>query len=151
MRHKPAQDWAILRYHVLRITVPIRGCVYLTVYTCTLFTCTERQPQHTALGIFFSLPFFSLSFSPRSFAPFLSRSPFSHSPSTHRRGRLARLLFAAGTRVSLAHTPEADRLQRVLKYRHAVHSLEWHTVVGLKDAGEVRGVTIPSLLSLSFY
>lgn len=107
-RHKPAQDWVILRYHVLRIAVPMRVCVRLTVCTCT------RRPSRSApLSVFSFLPFFSgfLSFA-GFFASLLSRSPFSHSPppcppSTHppSRGRLARLLFAAGTRVSLAHTP----------------------------------------------
>lgn len=65
VRHKPAQDWVILRYHVLRITVPVLGCVsvYLTVCTCTS-TCTERQPQHTNSRYFL----FSLSFLLRSFA-----------------------------------------------------------------------------------
>jgi len=125
VRHKPAQDWVILRYHVLRITVPIRVCVrvYLTVCTCT-FTYTEAATTYRSRYFLFSSFFLSFPLS-RSFA-FLS-PPFSHSPcppSIHRRGRLVRLLFAARTRVSLAHTPEADRLQRVLKYRHAVHSLE---------------------------
>jgi len=89
---------------------------------------------------------FSLSFLPRSFVSLHSRPSFSHSscpPSSHHppsRGRLARRLFASGRLESLsrAHTPEADRLQRVLTYRHAVHSLECilHTVAGLKDGEE---------------
>lgn len=125
-RHKPAQDWVILRYHVLRITVPIHVCVYVYLTVCT--HTRETATTYPALGIF-SSPFFSLSFLLRFLASILSRTPFSSSfpcpPSTHRRGRLARLLFAAGTRVSLAHTPEADRLQRVLKYRYALECIAY--------------------------
>lgn len=54
VRHKPAQDWVILRYHVLRITVPIHVCVYVYLTVCT---CTGRQPQHTPLSVVSLLPF----------------------------------------------------------------------------------------------
>ena len=118
VRHKPAQDWMILRYHVLRITVPILACVrvYLTLCTCTETAITYRS-WYFLFSLFFSL---FLSF-PRSFVSLHSRPSFSHSscpPSSHHspsRGRPTRLLFAARTRVSLsrAHTPEADRLQFV--------------------------------------
>lgn len=59
MRHKPAQDWMILRYHVLRITVPIRACVrvYLTVCTCTETAITYRS-WYFLFSLFFS-PFLS--------------------------------------------------------------------------------------------
>lgn len=35
VRYKPAQDWVILRYRVLRITVPIRVCVRVYLTVCT--------------------------------------------------------------------------------------------------------------------
>lgn len=83
---------------------------------------TYTRPYNTAPGVLAFLPFSSLLPLPTFFVSFfslvlfsLSRPLFSH---------FARLLFAVETRVSLAHTLEADRLQRVLKYRHAVYSME---------------------------
>lgn len=81
VRHKPAQDWVILRYHVLRITVPIRGCVrvYLTVCTCTFTesTATTSRSRYFLFSLF--SPFLPFP-GPSPLLPFLSRPPFSHSP-----------------------------------------------------------------------
>lgn len=151
----------ILRYHVLRITVSVTcarapacaQCVTLRS-VCMYTRCTHGRSQYCSLGIppslSFSLPFSSfLTFLSvlriLSLAPsFLSLRTISLSLSI--RGRLGRLLFASEEleTLSRAHTLEADRLQRVLKYRHTRGTLHGalHTVADLKDAGEVRvGVT----------
>lgn len=82
-RHKPAQDWVILRYHVLRIAVPMRVCVRLTVCTCT-----ERPSRSAPLSVFSFLPFFLAFFpspgsSPLSSLVLLSLTPRVLPPPTH--------------------------------------------------------------------
>lgn len=94
----------ILRYHVLRITVPIHMCVYVTYY---VYVCTYHAPiqGRTILLRVYLLFFLFPSLLPLPTfirPPFLSRPLFSQpfvSSSLH---PLSRLLFAAETRVSLA-------------------------------------------------
>lgn len=122
----------ILRYHVLRITVPIHMYVYVTyrMYVPHIQGHTIPCSGCTYLLFFLFLPLLPLPFR-SSRLPFLFRSLFSNPPcilfsplAAAAAEGSACLLFAAETRVSLAHSLEGDRLQSVLKYRHAVYSME---------------------------
>lgn len=154
VRHKPAQDWMILRYHVLRITVPILACVrvYLTLCTCTETAITYRS-WYFLFSLFF-LSFFSspvLRFSPFSsfFLSLLVSSQFP--PLTISRKANSSSFCRENSSLSFSRAYSRGRsfaVRCVLKYRHAVHSLEriLHTVASLKDGEAHREVTT----SLSF-
>lgn len=53
--HKPAQDRVILRYHVLRITVPIHVGVYVYLTVCT---CTRRDSHNISCSRYFLFSLF---------------------------------------------------------------------------------------------
>lgn len=136
----------ILRYHVLRITVSVTcaramcdspWCVY--VHTDVTILLSRYSSSSLFLSPFFFLSYFSLCPSyPLSRALF-SLLPyhlsFSFYPPAATGGSVV-FFLPGGTRDSRAraHTLEADRLQRVLKYRHTrgTHSMErcirWRTL-----------------------
>lgn len=119
---------------------------------CCVCVCVHRHSHNTVLGVLSFLPFSSsLSYSSiRPFvSPFLFHSLFvpslslflSLSPPAVAEGSLV-FFCRRNSNLSLAraHTLEADRLQRVLKYRHTRYVL-WsvlRTVADLKSSGEAR-------------
>lgn len=123
-RRKPAQDWwfSDITYYVSQcryICVCMLRTMCMYVHTTHIYKAIQYCSGCACSSSFFVSP--SSSYVLRLL--FLSRSLFALS-SSFLSLTPARLPFAVETRVSLAHTLEADRLQLVLKYRHAVYSTE---------------------------
>lgn len=144
VRYKPAQDWVILRYHVLRITVPIRVCVrvYLTVWYVA-HSRSQRDSRNIPLSDIF---FFSL-FLPFFPSPVLRLPPLSSSfrplpqvvlpPPTAAEGWL--VFFLPRELESLSRIPQRQIVCNAYLNTDTGYTLRnvSHTVAGLKDAGEV--------------
>lgn len=135
----------ILRYHVLRITVSVTCararvramCVY--VHTDVTILLSRYSSVSLSFSLFLLFLLFSLSFvSSLSLAPsFLSFRTISLSLSIHplpRQARSSSFCLEELETLSRAHTLEADRLQRVLKYRHTrgtlhgARCIRWRTL-----------------------
>lgn len=124
-RRKPAQDWwfSDITYYVSQcryICMCMLRTMCMYVHTTHIYKAIQYCSGCTCFSSFFRLSFLFL----RSSSPFSLSSSFLSPIVSSSLHPLARLLFAVETRVSLAHILEADRLQRVLKYRHAVYSME---------------------------